>query len=512
MREVVSEVLESIIDTYGHRSTASGESSNAPEILDPLALPDTQDLELPYAVTDFLNDGSLIQNDRSNTLWSTAIALHKNGLTSQEVFSLMANNPHAWGAAMGKRGEDEDKAVEYLWEQQACKAKAKADSTRVTLDDFDEVPDIEPDVEPDAPTDSVADAFDDVSAEAGATPKGAKRRFQFLQMATFMAQTKRLSWLVHGVLPKAEVGVIYGDSGSGKSFFVFDLLMSVALGSEWRGISARQGNVAYVVAEGASGFPYRVQAYAEAHGIDPATVPFHLVGEAPNLMEKADTKELVKELKLLGNIDVIVLDTMAQVTPGADENSGQDMGRALSHCKAIHKATGAMVLLVAHTGKDASRGIRGWSGIKGALDVEILVEKAGHQRAATITKMKDGEGEGREYLFKLDIVNLGEYTDDGGEIRQITSCVLKHGASHQTGTGPEKLTRQEHKDALERVETLLELAAELPLQTVVDAIADIQTHPEKKNRNKAARRIVDVLIRSRHLRVDDDVVRRAASE
>lgn len=347
--------------------------------------------------------------------------------------------------------------------------------------------------------------FDDESAHAP-KPQTPPARFKFLQLAEFMQQTRRLSWLVHGVLPKAEVGVVFGDSGSGKSFFVFDLLMAIARGDLWRGIKARQGSVAYVVAEGSTGFPHRIQAYADHHGIDPQAVPFHLVGDAPNLMEKTDTKDLILALKALGKLDVVVLDTLAQVTPGADENSGQDMGRVLAHCKAIHRATGAMVLLIAHTGKDASRGIRGWSGIKGALDVEILVEKSGHQRCATVTKMKDGEGEGREYMFKLDIVKLGEYTDDAGEIREITSCVLSHGASQVRGDGPDKLTRQEHIDALEGLTSIIELAGPLPVATALSTIAGILSHTEAKQRNRAAGRILDILIKSRHVVVENDTV------
>jgi hypothetical protein len=95
----------------------------------------------------------------------------------------------------------------------------------------------------------------------------------------------------------------------------------------------------------------------------------------------------------------------------------------LSHCKVLRRKTKATVLLVAHTGKNADRGMRGWSGVKGALDAEITVERSGDYRSATITKLKDGEGEGSEFAFTLETVHLGT-THKG---RDITSCVVKAG-------------------------------------------------------------------------------------
>ena len=55
---------------------------------------------------------------------------------------------------------------------------------------------------------------------------------------------------------------------------------------------------------------------------------------------------------------VIVVDTLAQATVGMDENSGEDMTRAIAACKRIQEDEG-LVVLIHHTGKDTSRGMRG---------------------------------------------------------------------------------------------------------------------------------------------------------
>ena len=98
---------------------------------------------------------------------------------------------------------------------------------------------------------------------------------------------------------------------------------------------------------------------------------------------------------------LMVIDTLARATPGANENSGEDMGTALAHCKAIHTSTGALVCLVHHSGKDQARGARGWSGIRGATDTEIeITRQAGTVRQATVNKQRDGE-DGMKLEFQL---------------------------------------------------------------------------------------------------------------
>ena len=101
-----------------------------------------------------------------------------------------------------------------------------------------------------------------------------------------------------------------------------------------------------------------------------------------------DISELVRAVTASGGADVIVVDTFAQVTPGANENAGEDMGLALANARALAAATGAVVVLIHHAGKDAAKGARGWSGIKAAADAEIeIIRRLG----AAVTVLKPGE-------------------------------------------------------------------------------------------------------------------------
>ena len=269
---------------------------------------------------------------------------------------------------------------------------------------------------------AAASAADFDAAVEAAQDNEKPSRFTVLPADAF-ADRDPPQWIVKGVVPRAELMVLYGESGSGKSFLALDIAMAIARGEPWRGHRVRQGRVVYVAAEGAGGFRNRLKAYQIEHQVDLARVPFGVVHAAPNLLSTSKGKvdsDTVELARAIGKADVVIVDTFAQTTPGANENSAEDMGQALAHCKVLHRATGALVVLVHHAGKDPTKGARGWSGIKAAADAEIEVVRDGDFRAARVSKQKDGE-DGQAWGFRLRQVPIGVDEDD--EI--VTSCVVE---------------------------------------------------------------------------------------
>lgn len=226
------------------------------------------------------------------------------------------------------------------------------------------------------------------------------------------------SWLVKGLIPKAELVVMFGASGSGKSFMALDIAASIATGTMWRSLRVKKGRVIYIAAEGAGGFRNRLKAYEMAKGVPLTELDIMVIAAAPNFLEKQDALDLAACMVPF-EPTLVIVDTWAQTTPGGNENSGEDMGKALKNCKAMHHATGATVLLIHHSGKNASAGARGWSGLRAAADAELEVLRNGEDRVLSSTKQKDGE-DGAEYGFKLDVIPLG--LDEDGDV--VSSCVV----------------------------------------------------------------------------------------
>lgn len=258
-----------------------------------------------------------------------------------------------------------------------------------------------------------------ITSPSVSTPDGYDGKFP-VHSASELASRPPIQWLIKGIIPKADLVMLYGPSGSGKTFVALQLAAAIARGVEWRGRRVAKGRVIIIAAEGAGGVGKRVEAYAREAGIALEDIAIGIIIVPPNFCEKEDITELVKAILASGGADFIIVDTLAQVTPGANENSGEDMGVALANCRALRVATDAVVMLVHHAGKDVSRGARGWSGTRAAVDAEIeIIREEDGTRQIHISKMKDGE-DGLRFGFKLEVVPLG--IDADGDA--ITSCIV----------------------------------------------------------------------------------------
>lgn len=286
------------------------------------------------------------------------------------------------------------------------------------------------------------DDFDDLGEPEAVTEVRAAK-FAVCSAGEFAAG-KPQDWIIKSVLPRAQLGMVYGESTAGKSFIVIDMLAAIARGEPWRGMRTKQLRVVLIVAEGAGGARSRVRAYEQHHGVSLSEFPFGIIQDRPNLFGKTDHKRLAAQIKQWGGADLVVVDTLAQSSAGANENSGEDMGQVLEHCHALGVDTGAMVLLVHHAGKDAARGARGWSGLKAAMDVEIEVSRSAVTgRAVRLSKAKDGD-EGKAMGFKLEVVTIG--VDEDGD--PITSCVVDHGVADAVTIDPKDALKDEHRAVL----------------------------------------------------------------
>ena len=66
--------------------------------------------------------------------------------------------------------------------------------------------------------------------------------------------------LIEDLLDEGALSVIYGDSGSGKTFCALDIGFHVAAGLDWNGKRVRRGLVVYVAAEGGKRIKRRIAA------------------------------------------------------------------------------------------------------------------------------------------------------------------------------------------------------------------------------------------------------------
>jgi len=252
------------------------------------------------------------------------------------------------------------------------------------------------------------------SVVTSSPPTGSANRFRLLDRKAIMA-IQPIQWRIKGLLPTTGIAAIFGPSGSGKSFLAKDLGACIALGEDWFGHRTTPCDVTYVMLEGEGGLRNRVEAW-EAHNGKLLPSGFKAM---PQPFQLADPEQVQELGALLPSGGVVIIDTFNRAAPGLDENSSQDMGRILAGMKRLQEITGGLVLVVHHTGKDASKGMRGHSSLLAALDGSIEVERTATSRFWSAAKVKDGE-DGKQVAFQLHRVVLG--ADADGD--EISSCAV----------------------------------------------------------------------------------------
>jgi putative DNA primase/helicase len=241
--------------------------------------------------------------------------------------------------------------------------------------------------------------------------------------------------LVQGVLTAGDGSVLYGDSNSGKTFFAIDLACAVARGVPWMGRQTEPGLVVYLAAESPSSVRSRLQAYQKHHRV---RVPNFAIVQSPVdlFAGEADTDAVIQLVRQLEaqrgqRVRLIVGDTLARLSAGANENAGQDMGLVVRRIDRIRTDCNAHFLLIHHSGKTAAAGARGWSGVRAAVDTEIEVTDSPAGRCAEITKQRDLGTKGERIGFRLDTVTLGLTKWQG----LATSCVVVSADAPEKTTG-----------------------------------------------------------------------------
>lgn len=241
-------------------------------------------------------------------------------------------------------------------------------------------------------------------------------------------------WLIEGILPEAGFNILYGDPGSHKSFVAQDMGLHIATGAkDWHGqpISNRSGGaVLYIAGEGEGDFKLRLNAWKARNYIPGHNIPkdrFGVVFAAIDFRNREDVDRLKAAVLGAGyaKLSLVIIDTLARMTPGADENATQDMGMFVRACDEIRMLTGASCLAIHHSNKQG--GLRGASALIGAADSMFKMTK--HKSAGTGTlaceKMKAGP-DNVEINFAFDKVLLGDELDSLVP-RRLTEAEAKKG-------------------------------------------------------------------------------------
>jgi hypothetical protein len=207
--------------------------------------------------------------------------------------------------------------------------------------------------------------------------------------------------LIDGWLDKGTLGTMYGPPKAGKSFAALDMALCVASGSHWHGHAVTKQKVLYIAGEGIAYYPPRVRAWMQVNNVhQSAEENFTILSRAVHLNSVDQAHELTRAIKRDG-YKFIIIDTLARAMAGSDENSNTEMSLVVGTIDLMMAETKSTALIVHHTGKDPTKGLRGASALLGAVDSSILVTK-GQPGEVTITS-EDQRGRESGAVLRLKL-------------------------------------------------------------------------------------------------------------
>lgn len=220
-------------------------------------------------------------------------------------------------------------------------------------------------------------------------------------------------FIVEGFIPEG-VTAIYGQSSTFKSYLALSIALRIAeMRHRWAGRNLKGGAVLYIAAEGGSSIYPRVGAWSDRFNEGKSVKNFYILPRAVDLADPKMVKALLNEIKRIisasgHRVRMVVIDTLSQSMTSGDENSAGDMARFMAGATRVSTESGAAVMVVHHSGKDGSKGMRGSSAAFANVDAVIRVDRIGDSVNLVNEKQRTGPTQPTA-SYNVPIVNLPDY-------------------------------------------------------------------------------------------------------
>jgi hypothetical protein len=248
-----------------------------------------------------------------------------------------------------------------------------------------------------------------------------------------------VEWLIESIIPRRAFVALYAPPASFKSFIALDIAEAVATGRDWMGYRVpKKGAVLYIAGEGHGGMGARVKA-CKIQNNSPDGANLYVIRAQINIRSsQEDFDSLVAAInELIAEIDepleLIILDTLMRMSGGGfNENSSEDMGGFITQAGKLQAIYLCAMLLIHHSGKDITKGLRGHSSLLGAVDTELEIQRQDSvinsadtsvvgNAILTVTKQKDGAD---SITVGIEVVNV-EVGESALGFETITSLAVR---------------------------------------------------------------------------------------
>jgi DNA-binding MarR family transcriptional regulator len=275
-------------------------------------------------------------------------------------------------------------------------------------------------------------------------PSQAKRLAHLLTY-TDLASLPKPAWLIDKYFPSKGVAWLIGKTGVYKTYLAASIACSVAYTNDWAGLRTKHGRVIYIAAEDIEGAAPKFRAWGKHHNVVENAMGNLLVYEqALNLGDTDKVKLFINDLKAqydANDFRLFVIDTLAQCSPGINENSKHEMDVIVQNLDLLWKTFNCLVLVIHHMGATTER-IRGSTVMDGYSYGTLKAEVVDERVSLSDGKRRYGATQPALYLDRVD-VPMGYPGDDGQEVVEIVLTRAQNQIQHMPG-----VLTQRQKEAL----------------------------------------------------------------
>lgn len=268
---------------------------------------------------------------------------------------------------------------------------------------------------------------------------------------------KRLRPIIEHLFNRKQVGFLYGESNTGKSFAALSLLNRVAQGRPWSGLRvAKECHAFYFDGETGVEVKDRNTAWSKKFNGGIKNKRMHILSPQINLFDVGVQNIIISDINSITNNKggIICFDTLSsflayyskQCIDGKttldmdnpDENDAIAMRKLVSILKRIAVETNSFVLMVHHGGKDAAKGMKGAITLKNDCDTVIKLAASDRQTGGNnIAFSVSLTVEKNRSAAKLPVMEFNLCSEDNGitqqELHEIDNELCDYPDEGETG-------------------------------------------------------------------------------
>ncbi|EHH1325572.1 AAA family ATPase [Salmonella enterica] len=272
---------------------------------------------------------------------------------------------------------------------------------------------------------------------------------------------KRLRPVIENLFNRKQVGFLYGESNTGKSFAALSLLNRVAQGKPWSGLRvAKECHAFYFDGETGIEIKDRNKAWSNKFNNGVKNNRMHILSPKINLFDNEIQRRIINDVNQITNNKggIICFDTLSSFLAyytkksidgktvmdmdNPDENDAIAMRKLIAILKIIAAETNSFVLMVHHGGKDAAKGMKGAITLKNDCDTVIkLSQIEGNEHSISVSlAVEKNRSAAKLPTMKFDLV-LEESGISQNELYEIDNELCDYPNDNQQGYTINKSTK-----------------------------------------------------------------------